>query len=145
MLLILAARRFAGLEDVSSFSEWTRFDSRSMEKYAIAYVPSVVYLAAREKDDRLVGIMDFRRRLNPYLLNYGGNIGYSVRPSERGKGYAAQMLRLVLPKCRAAGESRVLITCEADNIASRKTILRAGGKLENTLETTERYWIDLKA
>ena len=110
MLLILAARRFAGLEDVSSFSEWTRFDSRSMEKYAIAYVPSVVYLAAREKDDRLVGIMDFRRRLNPYLLNYGGNIGYSVRPSERGKGYAAQMLRLVLPKCRAAGESRVLIT-----------------------------------
>lgn len=55
------------------------------------------------------------------------------------------MLRLVLPKCRATGESRVLITCEADNIASRKTILRAGGKLENALETTERYWIDLKA
>ena len=79
----------AGLEDVSSFSEWTRFDSRSMEKYGIAYVPSVTYLAAREKDDRLVGIMGFRRRLNPYLLNYGGNIGYSVRPSERGKGYAA--------------------------------------------------------
>ena len=55
------------------------------------------------------------------------------------------MLQLLLPKCRAAGESRVLITCEADNIPSRKTILRAGGKLENTLETTERYWIDLKA
>ena len=93
----------------------------------------------------MVGIMDFRRRLNPYLLNYGGNIGYSVRPSERGKGYTAQMLRLVLPKCRAAEETRVLITCEMDNAASRKTILRAGGKLENTLETTERYWIDLKA
>lgn len=60
-----------------------------MEKYGIAYVPSVTYLAAREKDDRLVGIMDFRRRLNQNLLNYGGNIGYSVRPSERGKGYAA--------------------------------------------------------
>ncbi len=54
-------------------------------------------------------------------------------------------MRLLLPKCRAAGESRVLITCEADNIPSRKTILRAGGRLENTLETTERYWIDLKA
>lgn len=116
-----------------------------MEKYGSNHVPSVVYLAVREKDDRLVGIMDFRRRLNPYLLNYGGNIGYSVRPSERGKGYAAQMLRLLLPKCRAAGKSRVLITCEMDNIASRKTILRAGGKLENTLETAERYWIDLKA
>ena len=60
-----------------------------MEKYEIAYVPSVAYLAAREKDDRLVGIMDFRRKLNQNLLNYGGNIGYSVRPSERGKGYAA--------------------------------------------------------
>lgn len=71
------------------FSEWTRFDSRSMEKYGSNHVPSVVHLTAREKDDRLVGIMDFRRRLNPYLLNYGGNIGYSVRPSERGKGYAA--------------------------------------------------------
>ena len=55
------------------------------------------------------------------------------------------MLQLLLPKCRAAGKSRVLITCEADNIPSRKTILRAGGRLENTLETTERYWIDLKA
>ena len=54
-------------------------------------------------------------------------------------------MRLLLPKCRAAGESRVLITCEADNIASRKTILRAGSRLENTLETAERYWIDLKA
>ena len=67
-----------------------------MEKYGSNHVPSVVYLAVREKDDRLVGIMDFRRRLNPYLLNYGGNIGYSVRPSERGKGYAsgfAQMPR----------------------------------------------------
>ena len=116
-----------------------------MEKYGSNHVSSVVYLAAREKDDRMVGIMDFRRRLNPYLLNYGGNIGYSVRPSERGKGNTAQMLRLVLPKCRAAEETRVLITCEADNIASRKTILRAGGKLENALETTERYWIDLKA
>lgn len=116
-----------------------------MEKYGSNHVPSVVYLAVREKDDRLVGIMDFRRKLNQNLLNYGGNIGYSVRPSERGKGYAAQMLRLLLPKCRAAGKSRVLITCEMDNIASRKTILRAGGKLENTLETTERYWIDLKA
>lgn len=39
----------------------------------------------------------------------------------------------------------MLITCEMDNIASRKTILRAAGKLENALETTERYWIDLKA
>lgn len=39
----------------------------------------------------------------------------------------------------------MLITCEADNIASRKTILRAGGKIENALETAERYWIDLKA
>ena len=69
-----------------------------MEKYGSNHVSSVVYLAAREKDDRMVGIMDFRRRLNPYLLNYGENIGYSVRTSERGKGYTAQMLRLVLPK-----------------------------------------------
>ena len=71
------------------FSEWTRFDSRSMEKYGSNHVPSVVHLTAREKDDRLVGIMDFRRPLTETLARTGGHIGYSVRPSERGKGYAA--------------------------------------------------------
>lgn len=133
----------AGLEDVVSFEEWAKFDSRLMEKYGSGYVPSTVYLAVRMADERLIGIMDFRRPLTETLARTGGHIGYSVRPSERGRGYAAQMLRLLLPKCRAAGEKRVLLTCDCDNPASRKTILRAGGQYANTIENTERYWIEL--
>lgn len=133
----------AGLENVNSFEEWARFDSRLMEEYGAGYVPSTVYLAVRASDDRLVGIMDFRRPLTEALNQFGGHIGYSVRPDERGRGYAAQMLRLLLPKCRAEGETRVLLTCDRDNIASRETILRAGGEYENTLENTERYWVAL--
>ena len=87
--------------------------------------------------------------LNQMLAAYGGHIGYSVRPSERRKGYAARMLREVLPFCRQLGLSRVLITCTPDNEASRRVILSAGGVYESTVfeadrnRELERYWIDL--
>lgn len=72
-----------------------------------------------------------------------------VRPSERRKGFAAQMLRLCLPRCRELGLTRVLITCLRENEASRRTILANGGVYESTVyepregEHLERYWIDL--
>ena len=101
----------ADLEDVDSFDAWVNFERRLKQKYGEGYVPSEVYLAVRVQDDRVVGMMDYRYPLPPFLLQYGGNIGYSVRPSERGKGYAGEMLRQLLPICRASGESRVLLTC----------------------------------
>ena len=144
----------AGLEDCASFEEWIRFEARLRAKYQEGYVPSEVFLAIRTRDNRLVGIIDYRHPLSGFLLCFGGNIGYSVRPSERQKGYASEMLRLLLHVCRENGETRVLLACDKDNTASRKTILKNGGVLENEVEDTaglsksgviQRYWISFSA
>ena len=97
-------------------------------------------------NNKIVGNIQVRHSLNESLLQNGGHIGYSVRPSERRKGYATKMLALALKKCRALGIDKVLVTCDKDNIASVKTILKNGGVLENELtedngNIIQRYWI----
>lgn len=141
----------AGLRKAESFERWVWGHQHPKN----GNLPSDVWLAIREKDDRLVGIMDFRPQLSEFLLKYGGSIGYSVRPSERKKGYGTEILRLLLPKCKAAGNDRVLLTCDKENEASRRVILKNGGILENEvpdeegllgaegLGTIQRYWIQL--
>lgn len=111
-------------------------------------VPSSTWLAIRKADGRLVGIIDIRHHIDhPILSVWGGHIGYSVRPGERGKGYAREMLRQVLPRCRALGLDRLLITCGETNPASAHVITANGGILESTVEVDgeriQRYWITL--
>lgn len=106
------------------------------------------FLTVRESDGRLVGMVNVRHYFNDYLEQFGGHIGYSVRPSERRKGCAKEQLRLALSFCRETlGLDRVLITCYTSNEGSRRTILSAGGVYENTVHEPdrnvdlERYWI----
>lgn len=112
-------------------------------------VPATQYIYVREDDRKIVGMIQIRHCFNDYLRDYGGHIGYSVAPSERGRGYATRMLALALPKCRELGIGRVLITCIRGNEGSRKTILNNGGVYESTVYEPqedvylERYWIDV--
>ena len=142
----------AGLEDCETYEEWIDFENRLSKKYGSGYVPSSVYLSIREIDNKLVGIIDFRHELSKFLLNYGGNIGYSVAIDERRKGYAKEMLKSILKKCKEYGKDKVLVCCDKENIASKKTILSNGAVLENEIEDTiglgnsgtiQRYWINL--
>ena len=107
------------------------------------------YIYVREEDDKVVGLIQIRHRFNDFLEKYAGHIGYCVCPGERRKGYAAQMLSLVLLECRRLGIFDVLVCCLEDNEASRRTILGNGGVFESKVfepasrRWIERYWIHL--
>ncbi len=113
------------------------------------WVPAIQYVCIREMDQRIVGMIDLRLRFNEFLAEYGGNIGYSVRPDERRKGIAKWMLEQVRKEAEQYGLSRVLVTCDKDNVASRKTIEANGGVFEREAYlpqeqlTLLRYWIDI--
>ncbi len=112
-------------------------------------VTSTQYIYVRESDNKVVGVIQIRHFFNDYLEKYAGHIGYSVCPSERRKGYATQMLKLVLPVCKELGIKNVLVCCLNDNEGSRRTIIKNGGVYESTVHEPEkdrlleRYWISL--
>ncbi len=107
------------------------------------------YMLVRESDGMLLGMLQLRHYLNDYLRRIAGHIGYSVRPSERRKGYARRMLAMALDEARALGLDRVMISCFVGNEGSRRTILANGGVFDSTVfdkedgELLERYWITL--
>ncbi len=110
-------------------------------------VPDSTFFCFDEKRTLMVGAVNIRHDLNDYLLKYGGHIGDGIRPSERRKGYATEMIRLALEECRKLGLTRVLMTCDKNNIGSAKSIIRNGGILENEVleegSIKQRYWIAL--
>lgn len=140
----------AGLDLYDDLTQWLAAlnDNAHPETLRPNRVTASTYLARRKKDGKIVGIIDIRHYLNNYLLLYGGHIGYSIRKSERRKGYAKEMLGLALKKCESLGIDKVLITCDKENPASARTILANGGVLENEImhedKLMQRYWIQLK-
>ena len=125
--------------------EWVEKENGMWRKENLreGYVPSTLLVAKRRKDERVVGMINIRHTLNDYLLKCGGNIGYSVRPTERGKGYGKKMLSLSLPYLTALGNNRALVTCNVTNEASRRIITSNNGVYENSIDGIERYWIEL--
>lgn len=137
------------LEEYDAYEEWMKFvlDNEN-ERTKHTKVTASIFLAIKEEDNKLVGMINIRHKLNEYLYNYGGHIGYSVRKIERRKGYATEMLKMALEKCMKLEMKKVLLTCDVNNIASAKTIKDCGGILENEVfndgEVVQRYWINLQ-
>lgn len=134
------------LDKYDNIDEWIEFTKFMQTEKAekLGCVPSETYLCIRAEDNKMVGIVNIRKYLNDSIKVYGGHIGYSVLPDERKKGYATQILSMALEKCRTLGLNSVLVTCDKDNTASQKVIIKNGGKLENIIERTKRFWIDLE-
>ena len=103
------------------------------------YVPQTVYWLVI--DEKPIGIGKLRSYLNDGLRKIGGHIGYTIRPSERGKGYGKILLQEILKKAKEKRIEEVLLTCDESNMASRKVIEANHGELENIDHGECRYWI----
>lgn len=111
-------------------------------------VPDSVFFLLDKSRARLLGAINIRHYLNDSLLKEGGHIGDGIRPSERRKGYATEMIRLALIECKKLGIDKVLMTCDKENVASAKSIIKNGGILENEFvnsdgKVEQRYWISI--
>lgn len=111
-------------------------------------VPDSTFFYLDEERDIFVGAVNIRHYLNDSLLLNGGHIGDGVRPSERRKGIATEMINLALKECKHIGIDKVLMVCDKDNIGSAKSIQKNGGILENEVVVDgileQRYWITIE-
>ena len=121
------------------------------EEYAksIDRCPGKTFLLIRENDNNIVGSINIRWNLNETLLNFGGHIGYGVRPTERRKGYNKINLYLGLIEAQKLDLDKVMLDCSVTNLGSDRTIKALGGVLERCEidpwdnELTNVYWIDV--
>lgn len=121
----------------------TRADADEASPRPAGHVPSTTLWYV--EGDSFLGRICVRHRLNPALLEWGGLVGYDMRPTARRRGHATAMLRAVLPVAAGLGLESVLVTCDHDNTASRKVIEAGGGVFEDRRGKKLRYWIDATA
>lgn len=143
---------FEGFNIISKITDFDEFlqkleDNKHQERIKPEYSPQTTF--GIFLGDKLIGGFNLRYVIKGKLINHGGNIGYLIRPSARGKGYGKEMLRLALEEARKIGLRKVLVSCRRENIASDKVILSNGGVYERdfyeqeTGKTFKRYWIEL--
>lgn len=138
----------AGLDSANSYEEWlVKVEEGEKPSSIEEFVPATMFLTYRKQDNKLIGMIQVRHRLNKSLFLSGGHIGDCVRPSEQGNGYATEQIGLALNRCKEFGIEKVLLTCKKWNEASARTIVKNGGVLENEVmhngELIQRYWIEL--
>jgi predicted acetyltransferase len=120
----------------------------SYDRVPAGKVPQLDFLLLRD-GATILGRSGLRLWLTPDLEDIGGHIGYRIRPSERRKGYGARLLAMTLDEARKHGLRDVLLTCDSDNIGSRRIIERNGGQLGSESVSPQsgvlvaRYWIHL--
>lgn len=120
---------------IDNYEEWLKIINENWDrKKTEKLVPSHTYFLVRNNDKKIVGMIDIRLELNDFLKKYGGNIGYSIRPSERKKGYNRINLYLGLKICDEYGLENVMLDADINNIASWKTMESLGG-----IRTKEYY------
>ena len=119
--------------------------------YSIDRCPGKTYFLIRKNDNKLIGMINIRHHLTPKMLEYGGHIGYGIRPTERRKGY--NKINLYLGLIKALEEfnlDKVMLDCDVKNLGSDKTIQALGGVLERSGidyydgTLTNVYWINTK-
>lgn len=138
-----------GIGNYKNYEMWLNGiqNRRTGKNLPKGYVRENFYLCF--EGERQVGVLNLKFELTEYLLNYGGHIGYAVRPSDRNRGLATQMLKQSLQMAKEFGFDRVLCVCDSDNRASEKVILKNGGEFENELYDpyegviVKRFWIKL--
>ncbi|QLE57922.1 GNAT family N-acetyltransferase [Nostoc sp. TCL26-01] len=134
-------------EDFSTYIQYLENNSQGINLKP-GFVPATnFWLVMNSKI--ILGESQLRHWLVPTLEHRGGHIGYMIRPLQRSKGYGTTILAMTLEKAKNMGLSRVLLTCDQDNLASARIIQKNQGKLtseglwENSDKVISRYWIDL--
>ncbi len=139
----------AFLDSIDSYEKWLDQVEKSVNLDTVpsGLVQSATFLVIRASDQKMVGIIQLRYELNEALKNYG-HCGYSVRPSERKKGYATNMLSQIVKKSQEAKMDHLQLSASQSNLPSIQTILKNGGQYQwsfsHELEPANVYFIFLQ-
>lgn len=120
-------------DQLDSYKEWLDRVNANADKTTVAsdWVLTDTFFAERVSDHKIIGIVDLRYELNDFLKDFG-HCGYSVRPTERKKGYATEILRQICLIAKEHGMKQLQLSVERDNIASVRTIEKNGGRYERS-------------